>query len=78
MADKATKQSIIIIKINKAGHAHHGGTRKITYVDFVTTMIASFSLFLLLSLMIQEQIEGISNYFVPTIASTSTRGSGDI
>ena len=31
--------TIIIKKVKKAGHAHHGGAWKIAYADFVTAMI---------------------------------------
>jgi len=78
MADEAGRQPIIIKKINKGGHATHGGAWKIAYADFVTAMMAFFLLLWLLNSVTQEQLEGISNYFAPVSASTSTSGSGDI
>ncbi len=78
MADEAGGQPIIIKKINKGGHAAHGGAWKIAYADFVTAMMAFFLLLWLLNSVTQEQLEGISNYFAPVSASTSTSGSGDI
>ena len=78
MAEEAGKQPIIIKKINKGGHGHHGGAWKIAYADFVTAMMAFFLLLWLLNSVTQEQLEGISNYFAPVSASTSTSGSGDI
>jgi chemotaxis protein MotB len=33
---------IIIKKIKKGGHAHHGGSWKVAYADFVTAMMALF------------------------------------
>lgn len=80
MADEsaASKSPIIIKKINKGGHGHHGGAWKIAYADFVTAMMAFFLLLWLLNSVTQEQLEGISNYFAPVTASQSTSGSGDI
>jgi chemotaxis protein MotB len=79
MADEsASKSPIIIKKINKGGHGHHGGAWKIAYADFVTAMMAFFLLLWLLNSVTQEQLEGISNYFAPVTASMSTSGSGDI
>ena len=66
MADNGAKQPIIIKKVNKGGHAHHGGAWKIAYADFVTAMMAFFLLLWLLSSVTQEQLEGISDYFAPT------------
>jgi chemotaxis protein MotB len=77
MAEEA-KQPIIIKKIKKGGHGHHGGAWKIAYADFVTAMMAFFLLLWLLNSVTQEQLEGISNYFAPVSASKSTSGSGDI
>ena len=37
-------QPIIIKKVKKAAHAHHGGAWKIAYADFVTAMMAFFLL----------------------------------
>ncbi len=77
MADSAP-QPIIIKKINKAHAGAHGGAWKIAYADFVTAMMAFFLLLWLLNSVTQEQLEGISNYFAPVTASSSTSGAGDI
>jgi len=71
-------QPIIIKKVNKGHGGHHGGAWKIAYADFVTAMMAFFLLLWLLNSVTQEQLEGISNYFAPVTASSSTSGSGDI
>ena len=72
-------QPIIIKRIKKGGHgAHHGGAWKIAYADFVTAMMAFFLLLWLLSSVTQEQLEGISDYFAPTVATISKSGSGKI
>ena len=78
MADEATKQPIIIKKIKKGGHGHHGGAWKIAYADFVTAMMAFFLLLWLLNSVTQESLEGISNFFAPVSTSQTTSGSGDI
>jgi chemotaxis protein MotB len=75
---EAGPQPIIIKKINKGHGGHHGGAWKIAYADFVTAMMAFFLLLWLLNSVTQEQLEGISNYFAPVTASSSTSGSGDI
>jgi len=71
-------QPIIIKKVKKGGHGHHGGAWKIAYADFVTAMMAFFLLLWLLNSVTQEQLEGISDYFSPVSTSTSTSGSGDV
>ncbi len=78
MAEEAGQQPIIIKKINKGGHGHHGGAWKIAYADFVTAMMAFFLLLWLLNSVTQESLEGISNYFAPVSVSQSTSGAGDI
>jgi len=74
----ADLQPIIIKKVYKSGGGHGGGAWKIAYADFVTAMMAFFLLLWLLNSVTQEQLEGISNYFAPTSASSSQSGSGDI
>ena len=79
MANNGEKQPIIIKKVNKGGHAHHGGAWKIAYADFVTAMMAFFLLLWLLGSVTQEQLEGISNYFDPTdVTEAQFSGSGGL
>ena len=79
MVNNGEKQPIIIKKVNKGGHAHHGGAWKIAYADFVTAMMAFFLLLWLLSSVTQEQLEGISNYFDPTdVTEAQFSGSGGL
>ena len=58
-------QTIIVKKVKKAAHAHHGGAWKIAYADFVTAMMAFFLLMWLISMTTQEQKEGLAEYFAP-------------
>ncbi len=67
-------QPIIIKKVKKAAHAHHGGAWKIAYADFVTAMMAFFLLMWLVNMTTQEQKIGLSEYFAPG----STTGAGGI
>lgn len=60
-ADK--KQPIVVKKIVKGGHGHHGGAWKVAYADFVTAMMAFFLLLWLLSQTEQITREGISDWF---------------
>lgn len=70
-------QPIIIKKVKKAAHAHHGGAWKIAYADFVTAMMAFFLLMWLISMTTQEQKNGLAEYFAPTAAlSPSASGAG--
>lgn len=72
------ERPIIIKKIKKAGHAHHGGAWKIAYADFVTAMMAFFMLLWLLGNTTEEQKQGIADYFSPVSVSASNSGSGQI
>ena len=71
-------QPIIIKKVKKAAHAHHGGAWKIAYADFVTAMMAFFLLLWLISMTTPEQKVGLANYFAPPNVSPSTSGAGGI
>src|ERR1700743_2824466 len=66
---------LIVKKIKKGGHAHHGGAWKIAYADFVTAMMAFFLLLWLISMTTPEQKKGIADYFAPTAVSNSTSGA---
>lgn len=61
MEDK--KQPIIIKKIHKGAHGHHGGAWKVAYADFVTAMMAFFLLMWLLGGSSHFVREGIADYF---------------
>ena len=75
--NKVGSQPIIIKKIKKGGHGHHGGAWKVAYADFVTAMMAFFLLLWLLNVTTEEQKEGIADYFSPSVAvSTSSGGAG--
>ncbi|PZU83857.1 MAG: chemotaxis protein MotB [Chelatococcus sp.] len=71
-------QPIIIKKIKKAAHGHHGGAWKIAYADFVTAMMAFFLLMWLISMTTQEQKVGLAEYFAPGSLSPTTSGAGGV
>jgi len=71
-------QPIVIKKIVKGG-GHHGGAWKVAYADFVTAMMAFFLLMWLLSMASDEQLQGVADYFSPTMASMSSEsGAGGV
>lgn len=72
------ERPIIIKKIKKAAHAHHGGAWKVAYADFVTAMMAFFLLMWLVNASSPEQKRGIADYFAPASISSTTSGSGGI
>jgi chemotaxis protein MotB len=73
-----TQPIIIIKKVKKAAHGHHGGAWKIAYADFVTAMMAFFLLMWLISMTTQEQKIGLAEYFSPASLSPATSGAGGI
>ncbi|MDP2124574.1 MAG: flagellar motor protein MotB [Parvibaculum sp.] len=72
------EQPIILKKVKKIVHAHHGGAWKIAYADFVTAMMAFFLLMWLISMTTPEQKQGLADYFAPSNVSRSTSGAGGI
>ena len=72
------EQPIIIKKVKKAAHGHHGGAWKIAYADFVTAMMAFFLLLWLISMTTPEQKEGLAQYFAPGSISPTTSGAGGL
>jgi chemotaxis protein MotB len=70
------KRPIVIRRVKRGGHgAHHGGSWKIAYADFVTAMMAFFMLLWLLSTPDKEKLKGLAEYFSIT-PSSPTRPMG--
>ena len=61
--DSKKLQPIIIKRVKKGGHGHHGGAWKIAYADFVTAMMAFFLLMWLLGSTAEGDKKGIADYF---------------
>lgn len=75
--DKAgDKPPIIIKRIKKGGHGHHGGAWKIAYADFVTAMMAFFLLMWLLGSTTKGDLQGIADYFQTPLKVALQGGSG--
>lgn len=78
MANLDIEQPIIIKKIKKGGHGHHGGAWKVAYADFVTAMMAFFLLLWLLNATTEEQKSGLADYFSPASVSSPSSGAGGV
>ena len=77
--DSKKLQPIIIKRVKKGGHGHHGGAWKIAYADFVTAMMAFFLLMWLLGSTTEGDKKGIADYFHSPlkVALVGGCGSGD-
>lgn len=71
-------QPIVIKRIKKGGHGHHGGAWKVAYADFVTAMMAFFLLMWLINTTTPEQKRGIADYFAPQSIAQTVSGSGGV
>jgi len=71
-------QPIIVKKVRKRKHPHHGGAWKIAYADFVTAMMAFFPLLWLISMTTPEQQQGLADYVAPAAVSLSSSGAGGV
>jgi chemotaxis protein MotB len=61
--DSEVAAPVIIKRIKKGGHAHHGGGWKVAFADFATAMMAFFLLLWLLGATDEKQKGAISEYF---------------
>ena len=70
---------IVVKRIKKVTHGHHGGAWKIAYADFVTAMMAFFLLMWLMGSTTSGDLKGIADYFSTPLklAMAGGRGSGD-
>lgn len=71
-----SQRPIVIKKIKKGGHGHHGGAWKIAYADFVTAMMAFFLLMWLLGSTAKGDLDGIAEYFKTPLKVAMQGGSG--
>src|SRR5687768_2566302 len=62
-ADGEGLAPIIIKKVKKRGHRHHGGSWKVAFADFATAMMAFFLLMWLMGSTTEQQKGAISEYF---------------
>jgi chemotaxis protein MotB len=75
-ASEEERPIIVIKKIKKGGHGHHGGAWKIAYADFVTAMMAFFLLMWLLGSTSEGDLKGVSDYFNSPLKVALMGGSG--
>ena len=75
-ADSKKLQPIIVRRVRKQAHAHHGGAWKIAYADFVTAMMAFFLLMWLLGSTTDGDKKGIADYFNSPLRVSLLGGSG--
>jgi len=77
--DSKKLQPIIVKRIKRGGHGHHGGAWKIAYADFVTAMMAFFLLMWLLGSTTEGDKKGIAEFFNSPlrVALMGGTGSGD-
>ena len=71
---------IVVRRVKKAAHGHHGGAWKIAYADFVTAMMAFFLLMWLLGSTAKGDLQGIADYFnspLQVALNGGASGSGD-
>ena len=71
-----SQRPIIVKRIRKAAHGHHGGAWKIAYADFVTAMMAFFLLMWLIGSTAKGDFEGIAEYFKTPMKVALFGGSG--
>lgn len=71
-----SQRPIIVKRIKKGGHGHHGGAWKIAYADLVTAMMAFFLLMWLLGSTAKGDLQGIAEYFKSPLKVALQGGSG--
>ncbi len=69
-------QPIIIKRVKKGEHGHHGGAWKIAYADFMTAMMAFFLLMWLLGSTAKGDLQGIAAYFNSPLKVAMNGGEG--
>jgi chemotaxis protein MotB len=71
-----SQRPIVVKRIKKGGHGHHGGAWKIAYADFVTAMMAFFLLMWLLGSVSKGTMKGITSYFANPLKVSMSGGDG--
>jgi chemotaxis protein MotB len=73
--EPAKPTTIIVKRVKKGEHAHHGGAWKIAYADFVTAMMAFFLMLWLVSALSESQKQGLSRFFSAPTAMVNSGGT---
>jgi len=71
-----SQRPIVVKRVKKGGHGHHGGAWKIAFADFMTAMMAFFLLMWLLGSVSKANLKGISEYFSNPVKVSSSGGEG--
>lgn len=67
--------TVIVKRVKKGDHGHHGGAWKIAYADFVTAMMAFFLMLWLLGSLSDAKKMGLSRFFSSPSAMVSSAGT---
>jgi len=67
--------TVIVKRVKKGDHGHHGGAWKIAYADFVTAMMAFFLMLWLLGSLSAAKKMGLSRFFSSPSAMVSSAGT---
>jgi len=67
--------TVIVKRLKKGDHGHHGGAWKIAYADFVTAMMAFFLMLWLLGSLSDAKKLGLSRFFSSPSAMVSSAGT---
>jgi len=67
--------TVIVKRVKKGDHGHHGGAWKIAYADFVTAMMAFFLMLWLLGSLSEAKKMGLSRFFSSPSAMVSSAGT---
>ncbi len=70
------ERPIVVKRVKRAAQAHHGGSWKIAYADFVTAMMSFFLLMWLLGSTTRADLQGIAEYFQTPLKVALAGGSG--
>ena len=65
MSKKNNQRPIIIKRVTEEESGHHGGSWKIAYADFMTSMMAFFLIMWLINATTEQQRRGIAQFFNP-------------
>ena len=68
------KGRVVVRKKRSYGEAHHGGSWKIAYSDFMTSMMSFFLVMWLISLVPKQDLQAIAQYFKMPLATAIQGG----
>jgi chemotaxis protein MotB len=69
-----SEKSIIIRRVKKTRHAHHGGAWKIAFADFMTALMALFLVLWIMSNASKAQKDAVADYFSTPLMAAMSKG----